>query len=133
MSEHPEFELFEKIQDYEISEREVLQYSGITGQLEEENKYKTPITSDRGDYYYNLYGLFFINTACSQEVFDAYVEKVRELKVFFEEFYKVWLEYFVIALLFDLYIYFKKPTYISKVYLFIQVNCPFFFAIGISQ
>jgi len=38
-SQHPELNLFEKIKGYEVSERELLQLSGITQRLVDDNKY----------------------------------------------------------------------------------------------
>ncbi len=93
----------------------MLRFSGITGRLKDENIYKTPITSDRGNYYYNIYMMYYIETDCIPEHFEAYVDRVHVLKHFFENYLcTIWDVYVFFTLLSDSYIYFKKPEFVSK-------------------
>jgi hypothetical protein len=69
----------------------------------------------RDDYYYHLYVLHYPNTECSSEDFQAYVEKVKELKVVFEDLlFRQWLVYLVIILLGDFYMFFTNSVLIYK-------------------
>ena len=76
----------------------------MLGYLKNANKHNTTIDTAKGNYYYHLYAMYYIQNDCSQFDFDVYNRDAHDLQTIFKTVLQLPYVYCLfINLFFDVY------------------------------